>query len=250
MKFSNSSLISLIASSTMIFTTIAHGEDKVPLIYDIDANYDDFVALMYVASNPLFDLKAVTTAGAGFSSHHGGPINTQQILELFDKGDVPVSFGKPLSLSPMTSFPLQWKIELDEFFQYSNLTKSNSLVSVYGSDQLISKILRESPVAVAIAITGPVTNLALALQREPELINRISGIFMMGSNYGGGPNNVYDWRTYEFIIVLCAYFQNTIPNILYVAIPCDHSFFICYLIISSLIITDKLNRNDFWWHRG
>jgi len=33
-----------------------------------DANYDDTLALMYLAANPLFDIKAVTLAGAGFAT--------------------------------------------------------------------------------------------------------------------------------------------------------------------------------------
>lgn len=45
--------------------------EKVPLIFDGDANYDDTLALMYLVSNPLFDIKAVTVAGAGFATHHG-----------------------------------------------------------------------------------------------------------------------------------------------------------------------------------
>ena len=94
----------------------------------------------------------------------------------------------------MTTFPMQWRIELDEFFQSENLEDSDTPLSVYPSDILIANILRDATTAVAVAVTGPATNLALALQREPELASRISGLFLMGSNYGGGPNNVYDWQ--------------------------------------------------------
>jgi pyrimidine-specific ribonucleoside hydrolase len=104
----------------------------------------------------------------------------QQVLQLFQKGSVPVSFGKPTSLSPISTFPLQWKIEIDEFFQKQDLPDTDTPLSVYDSDQLIAKVLRESDVAVAVIATGPATNLALALQNEPELIDRVSGLFLMG----------------------------------------------------------------------
>jgi len=118
----------------------------------------------------------------------------QMVLELMEAGTVPTSYGPPTSLSPISTFPLQWRIEIDQFFQDQNLTLPDTPLSIYPSDYLIAKVLRESDTAVAVAVTGPATNLALALQREPELIDRISGLFLMGSNYGGGPNNVYDWQ--------------------------------------------------------
>lgn len=89
---------------------------------------------------------------------------------------------------------MQWRIEIDEFFQAQNLPDSDTPLSAFPSDILIANILREATTAVAVAVTGPATNLAIALQREPELASRISGLFLMGSNYGGGPNNVYDWQ--------------------------------------------------------
>ena len=159
---------------------------------------------MYLASNPLFDLMAATTAGAGYGTYHGGPINMQQVLTLFGKDkDTPVSYGQPISLEPMSAFPLQWRIETDEFLQAQDLPDSDMPLSVDQSDQLIAKILRESPVVVAVAVTGPATNLAIALRREPELINRISSVFTIGSDYGDGPNNVYDWRKFCYFYCCC-----------------------------------------------
>ena len=249
------------------FVAVAAAAEKVPLIFDMDANYDDTLALMYLVSNPLFDIKAVTVAGAGFATHHGyvftvyglrftfpndivepifsllglhfpfsrfyqsrllycsltsyqttvcsGPINQQQVLQLFGVGEIPVSYGPPMSLSPITTFPMQWRIEIDEFFQSENLDDSETPLSVFPSDILIANILRDATTAVTVAETGPATNLALALQREPELASRIGGLFLMGSNYGGGPNNVYDW-------------QMTFNGVRYVSLFCVTLFLLTY----------------------
>ena len=98
---------------------------------------------MYLATNPLFDLMAATTAGAGYGTYHGGPINMQQVLTLFGKDkDTPVSYGQPISLEPMSAFPLQWRIETDEFLQAQDLPDSDMPLSVCQSDQLIAKILK------------------------------------------------------------------------------------------------------------
>ena len=136
----------------------------------------------------------------------------QRVLQLFDDKKIkeaPVSFGKPTSLSHVSAFPLEWRIGIDEFFQEcidnGTLSEANALLSHHESSDLMAKVLRESDTAVAIAVTAPATNLALALQKEPDLIDRISALFLMGSNYGGGPNNVYSWQmTYGGVTSSCA----------------------------------------------
>jgi len=112
-------------------------------------------------------------------------------------------------LSPISAFPLGWRIGIDEFFQEcvdnETLSEVTAPLSHHESSDLIAKVLRESDTAVAIAVAGPVTNLALALQNEPELVDRVSALFLMGSNYGGGPNNVYGWQmTYDGVTSSCA----------------------------------------------
>jgi inosine-uridine nucleoside N-ribohydrolase len=174
-------------------STSGKKSDRIPLILDWDANYDDTLALIYLLSNPLFDVKAVTCAGTGFATPSGGPINSQMVLEMFNMGHIPVSYGSSSSLSPITQAPLQWRIELDEFFQSQQLPLPDTPISIYPSDVLIANILKEATTAVAVAVIGPATNLAMVLQKEPELIERISGLFLMGSNHPG-ENNVHDFQ--------------------------------------------------------
>jgi len=167
---------------------------QVPVILDMDANYDDTLALLYVAKNPLFDLRAITTSGAGFATHHGGPANMLKLLSFLGIEGVPVSFGPPESLSPVTTFPLQWRIEIDLFYENEGFPEAETPMSMYDSPALIAKTLRASSTKVAVVVTGPATNVAIALRDDPSLLSKISAFYMMGSNYGGGPNNVYDWQ--------------------------------------------------------
>jgi len=167
---------------------------KVPLILDMDANYDDTLALAFLANHPTLDLKAVTVCANGFATAHGGPVNMQKLLGLLGRSDIPVSVGEDAGLSPITNFPPAWQIEIDQFYESQALPEPETPLSMFSSPQLIAKTLKESDTAVAVLVTGSATNLAIALRKEPELINRISVLYLMGSNYGGESNNVFCWQ--------------------------------------------------------
>mmetsp|Transcript_1918 Transcript_1918/g.5433 ORF Transcript_1918/g.5433 Transcript_1918/m.5433 type:complete len:476 (-) Transcript_1918:209-1636(-) len=178
----------------------------VPVIFDNDGNYDDMLALLYLALAPVLSIKAITMCGIGFGTPHGGPINIAAVAALAGIGDIPIAYGPPFGLSDISSFPLKWRVEMDAWVE--SLKYEQRLVhgvnatilpqatprSMYDSPQLITKTLRESPTAVAIIVTGPLTNVALALQKDPSLLVRISALFVMGSNYGASIGNVYDWQ--------------------------------------------------------
>lgn len=188
---------------------------KVPVIFDNDGNYDDMLALSYLAKSNLVDIKAITVASCGFGTEHGGPPNMQRLARAFGC-DAPVAYGYPASLSPIATFPLQWRIELDEFMDNAceaNEFMSNQTVvsSTYlRGPELMAKVLRESDVPINIISTGPQTNLAAMLEKYPELGSRIGSIFMMGTAYKS-PNNVYDWQmTFNGIVGACT--EDSLPE--------------------------------------
>lgn len=183
---------------------------KVPLIHDHDGNYDDLLAMMYVAKHPLFDLKASTLSTTGLATPHGGPPNTLAVADLLGIPSLPVSYGHPHSLSPVATFPLEWRVGLDSFFDRMLITPvththnhTNRLLdgtnileestvgpSHLSSPELIVQIIRDSEVPVVILCTGPMTNIAVALSLDRSITSRISAIFAMGSAYGADHNSI------------------------------------------------------------
>ena len=145
---------------------------KVPLIFDMDANYDDSLALAFLANHPTLDLKAVTVCANGFATAHGGPVNMQKLLGLLGRPDIPVSVGEFTGLSPITSFPPAWQIEIDQFYESQDLPEPETPLSMFSSPQLIAKLLKESPVKMAVLVTGSATNLAIALRKVPRVTPR------------------------------------------------------------------------------
>lgn len=188
---------------------------KVPLIFDNDANYDDILSLVYIANHPLFDLKALTICSSGMGTPSQGPTNMRSILNFLGRPEVPIARGYPNSLSPIATMPLQWRIELDTWIEAmkrkplkSNPSKpllEDTLggISSYSAPKLMIKILKESQEKVVILATGPLTNLAVALDEDPSIADNIQAVFIMGSSYGEmsceseetcGRNNVFSWQ--------------------------------------------------------
>ena len=174
-------------------------EKPYPFIWDNDANYDDTLAFLYLANSPNLDWKAITVEAVGMATPHGGPTNIAAVAKLLGKENVPIAFGQEHSLSPVATMPLQWRVELDGFFESmfrnKTLEETDAAVSDLSAAELILKVLKESECPVVILTTGPVTNLAAALEADPSVVENIRSVFMMGSAYGvPGTNNVYDWQ--------------------------------------------------------
>lgn len=199
---------------SMIQATSSAPWTKVPLIFDNDANYDDILSLLYLARHPLFDLKALTICATGMATPSQGPTNMRSILNFLNRSDVAVARGVPNSLSPIATMPLQWRVELDVWIEKMKRTPQASNpsepllsdpvggISHLSAPQMMIKTIKKTwkleKKKMVILATGPLTNLAVAMETDPSIVGMIQAVFVMGSAYGedtpDGRNNVYSWQ--------------------------------------------------------
>lgn len=159
--------------------------NKLPIIIDTDPGIDDFlcIALGCVYHDKL-DLRAVTTIGG----NHRTAITTRNALDivsLFGRPEVPVARGSDSFLCepfgrPATKFHGENGI--------GNVTLPHStrpLDPLPAWDKLYesAKALNGELVLVPVA---PLTNLALALQKHPDLPRYIKRIVLMGGSLDHG----------------------------------------------------------------
>jgi len=200
--------------STLQATSTAPCTGPVPLIFDNDANYDDILSLLYLAHHPLFDLKALTICATGMGTPSQGPTNMRSILDFLNRTDVPVARGHETSLSPMATMPLQWRVELDVWIEklkrVPRVTDPSKAIledpvggiSHLSAPRMMIKMIKDTwkkeKKKTVILATGPLTNLAVALELDPSILDMIQAAFVMGSSYGDeepdGRNNVYNWQ--------------------------------------------------------
>ncbi len=151
-----------------------------PLILDVDTGIDDALALLYACASPEIDLLAVTCVGGNVDARQVAE-NTRAVLELAGRTDVPVVLGreqplvKALETTPETHGPTG--------IGYAVLPPpARALEDDEAADRIVA-VARARPGEVTLVTLGPLTNLAVALEREPSLPSLLRNLFVMGGAY-------------------------------------------------------------------
>jgi purine nucleosidase len=160
---------------------------KPPLIIDCDPGVDDAVALLLAFAAPeALDILAITTVAGNVAADLTAR-NARIIRQIAGREDVPVYVG---ASAPLVRPP----IIASHFHGESGL----GAMAVFEPDApaapgdaaraIIDIVMSRPPGSVSMAVTGPMTNLALALQREPTLAARLGPVVVMGGARREGGN--------------------------------------------------------------
>ena len=139
---------------------------RVPLLLDVDTGIDDSLALLYACASPEAELLAVTCCSGNVEARQVVE-NTLAVLELAGRDDVEVALGREVPLvraletTPETHGP--------RGIGYAELPPPRRPVSERHGADVIVETARSRPGEVTLVTLGPLTNLAIALDREPNL---------------------------------------------------------------------------------
>ena len=156
-----------------------------PLIIDVDTGIDDALALLYASASPEADILAVTCVSGNVDARQVAA-NTLGVLELAGRGDIEVALGRevplvrPLITAPETHGP--------RGVGHAVLPEPTRVISERHAADLIIAEARRRPTEVTLITLGPLTNLAVALLREPELPLLLGGLVMMAGSYRSSGN--------------------------------------------------------------
>jgi ribosylpyrimidine nucleosidase len=155
--------------------------NKMPLILDCDPGHDDAVALLLAGRNPAIDLLGVSVV-SGNQTIEKTTVNALSICQYLGI-NVPVAMGaeKPLKKPAMICPEIHGASGLDGV-TFPPLTKK--LDPRQGYQLIIDLCLAHQ--GVILVPTGPLTNIALALQHEPKIKDHIAKIVLMGGSMGFG----------------------------------------------------------------
>ncbi len=158
---------------------------KIPLIIDTDPGVDDFVSLLWVLANPVFDLKAITVTNGNVGIDLCVE-NALKAVELCRRDDIPVYKGsyRPLLKEVINADWYHGKDGLGDI----GLSKSRLQVSPGYAPQRIAELAMRSAEPVTILSLAPLTNIALSLMFDPDVASHIGKIIFMGGAVRCGGN--------------------------------------------------------------
>lgn len=146
------------------------------VILDVDPGIDDAVALAMALFDPRLDVVAVTATSGNVPADQATR-NVQAIVEQLDPPRLPrIGAAREPDVGSMA----------DARHIHGNDGLANTGFQVaelhhrHASDKVIVEEVRAAPDAVTIIALGPLTNIARALSRDPELASMIGSIYMMG----------------------------------------------------------------------
>jgi len=151
------------------------------IIIDTDPGQDDAVAILLALGSPELDVLGIT-AVAGNVPLKLTEKNARKICELAGRPETKVFAGaiRPMVRELVTAEEVHGKTGLNGP-QLPEPTMK--LQPQYAVDWIIDTLMAEEPGTVTLCPLGPLTNIALALVKEPKIAKRIKQIVLMGGGY-------------------------------------------------------------------
>ncbi|MEO6794808.1 MAG: nucleoside hydrolase [Mycobacterium sp.] len=155
---------------------------SLPVFADVDTGVDDAVALVYLLADPQTRLVGVASTGGNVAVQQVCR-NNLALLELCGAPGVPVSKGADAPLNgPVNTAE---SIHGPQGLGYAELPPGTGQLTGYDAAAAWVRAARAHPGQLIGLVTGPLTNLALALRAEPALPTLLRRLVIMGGAFSG-----------------------------------------------------------------
>jgi purine nucleosidase len=155
------------------------------IIIDTDPGVDDAFTFLLALASPEIQLEALTTT-QGNVTVDKATRNALALLELGRASHIPVAQG---SLLPLVQ-PLRASADVhgESGIGNSRLPEPRAkAIQTHAVDYLIERILAE-PDEISIFLIGPMTNIAMAIRKEPRFAKSVKELVIMGGAIQEGGN--------------------------------------------------------------
>jgi purine nucleosidase len=170
--------------SVFFAATVSAAPRKV--IFDTDPGTDDAMALMLALNSPELDIRAITVVPGNVTAQQGLE-NALKMVSLANRCDIPVAGG--------AQHPLFQKLITAEFWHGKNglanveLPPSKCKVDSHFGSDLIIEMVHAAPHEITLVPVGPLTNIALAVLKDPSIVPLVKEVIIMGGSITGGNVN-------------------------------------------------------------
>jgi purine nucleosidase len=161
-------------------------EGRRQVIIDTDPGTDDAMAILLALNSPELQVDAITVVPGNVVAEQGLE-NALKLVSLADRCDVPVAGG--------AKHPLNQKLYTAQFWHGKNgladieLPASKCKADTRFGPNLIIELVHKYPHEITLVPVGPLTNIALAVSKDPSIVKLTKDIVIMGGSITGGNVN-------------------------------------------------------------
>jgi inosine-uridine nucleoside N-ribohydrolase len=156
------------------------------VIIDTDPGTDDAMAIMLALNSPELDVRALTVVPGNVTAAQGLE-NALRMVSLANHCDILVAGG--------AQHPLFQKLVTAEFWHGKNglanveLPPSKCKKDPRWAPDLIIEMVHANPHEITLVPIGPLTNIALAIEKDPSIVPLVKEVVIMGGSITGGNVN-------------------------------------------------------------
>lgn len=167
----------------MVLLTLPASAAARKVIFDTDPGTDDAMALMLLLNSPELDVRAITVVPGNVTAAQGLE-NALRMVSLANRCNIPVAAG--------AQHPLFQKLITAEFWHGKNglanleLPPSKCKVDSRFGPDLIIEMVHAAPHEITLVPVGPLTNIALAVLKDPSIVPLVKEVVLMGGSISGG----------------------------------------------------------------
>ena len=165
------------------------------ILIDTDPGIDDALAILLAIASPELSLEGLSVVH-GNCSLEQAVINGLSVLELADATHIPLAVGCELPLvQPSLLAP---ETHGNTGLGYAELPEPRIRPTVqHGCDFLIEKVM-SNPGEITLVAVGPLTNIALAIRKEPRFAKLVKELIIMGGaiRHEGNTTALAEFNTY------------------------------------------------------
>ena len=176
--------------------------NKTKIILDTDPGNDDLLAIIMALKSELLDVRGLTIVGGNASIEHTTG-NALSLLTYMDRIEVPVYVGDASALNEASTSPEEFeefkshRIEIhgETGLHVSLPNPSIGPRNIHAVEFIIEEAERHKGELILVPV-GPLTNIALALKKQPRLVDWVKSINLMGGAVNG-PGNVTKYAEFN-----------------------------------------------------
>ncbi|MDJ0924149.1 MAG: nucleoside hydrolase [Acidimicrobiia bacterium] len=169
----------------------AGSDDITRVIVDSDGAFDDIKAILYLLQQPDVEVVALTMSGTGIARCPAAAENTAAMLERIEAPEIPVACGRTTPLEGNNEAPAMWRDSADALGGVA-LPEPRPL-SDLDAPALLADAIDSAGAGVVIVALGPLTNLAEAVEADPDVLDDVEMMYLMGGAVDVGGNVIDHW---------------------------------------------------------